>query len=56
MPLEDLLDRGYAIASVDYRLSPVAPFPAQVHDIKAAIRKAGQFKQTLAVGLTYRFF
>lgn len=38
MPLEDLLERGYAIASVDYRLSPVAPFPAQVHDIKAAIR------------------
>jgi acetyl esterase/lipase len=26
------------VASVDYRLSPVARFPAQVHDIKAAIR------------------
>lgn len=38
MPLGDLLSKGYAIASVDYRLSPVAPFPAQVHDIKAAIR------------------
>ncbi|MBD3675070.1 MAG: alpha/beta hydrolase [Planctomycetaceae bacterium] len=38
MPLADLLSKGYAIASVDYRLSPVAPFPAQVHDIKAAIR------------------
>src|SRR5262245_50507483 len=33
-----LTERGYAVASVDYRLSPVAPFPAQVHDIKAAIR------------------
>src|SRR5262245_43408851 len=33
-----LTDRGYAVASVDYRLSPVAPFPAQIHDIKAAIR------------------
>jgi len=33
-----LTDRGYAIASIDYRLSPVAPFPAQAHDIKAAIR------------------
>ena len=33
-----LTDRGFAIASVDYRLSPVAPFPAQVHDLKAAIR------------------
>ncbi|HKO93410.1 MAG TPA: alpha/beta hydrolase, partial [Polyangiaceae bacterium] len=30
--------RGWAVASVDYRLSPVARFPAQVHDIKAAIR------------------
>jgi acetyl esterase/lipase len=38
MPLKDLIDAGYAIASVDYRLSPVAPFPAQIHDIKAAIR------------------
>lgn len=38
MPLEWLLKEGYAIASVDYRLSPVARFPAQVHDCKAAIR------------------
>ncbi len=29
---------GFAVASVDYRLSPVAKFPAQVHDGKAAIR------------------
>ena len=33
-----LVDKGYAVASVDYRLTPVAPFPANVHDIKAAIR------------------
>lgn len=38
MPLTGLVDRGYAVASVDYRLSPVAKFPAQIHDIKAAIR------------------
>jgi acetyl esterase/lipase len=38
MPLGSLVQRGYAIASVDYRLTPVAPFPAQVHDLKAAIR------------------
>ncbi|MDB4679695.1 alpha/beta hydrolase [Planctomycetaceae bacterium] len=38
MPLDELVNIGYAIASIDYRLSPVAPFPAQVHDIKAAIR------------------
>ena len=29
---------GYAIASVDYRLSGEAKFPAQINDIKAAIR------------------
>lgn len=38
MPLKWLVDRGFAVASVDYRLSPVAPFPAQIHDCKAAIR------------------
>ena len=30
MPLKPLVDMGYAIASVDYRLSTAAPFPAQV--------------------------
>ncbi len=30
--------RGYAVASVDYRLSGEALFPAQLHDVKAAIR------------------
>lgn len=38
MQVPGLLEHGFAIASVGYRLSPVAPFPAQVHDIKAAIR------------------
>ncbi len=38
VPLAPLLARGFAIASVDYRLTPVAPFPANVHDLKAAIR------------------
>ena len=33
-----LLSRGYAIASVQYRLSREAIFPAQIHDCKAAIR------------------
>lgn len=32
------VDAGYAMASVDYRLSGTAPFPAQIHDVKAAIR------------------
>jgi acetyl esterase/lipase len=34
----DLVDHGFAIASVSFRLTPVAPLPAQVHDIKGAIR------------------
>jgi acetyl esterase/lipase len=34
----DLVDEGFAIASVSFRLTPVAPLPAQVHDIKGAIR------------------
>lgn len=38
MPLTDLVKQGFAVASVDYRLSPVAKFPAQIHDCKAAIR------------------
>jgi acetyl esterase/lipase len=32
------VEAGYALASVDHRLSGVAPFPAQIHDIKGAIR------------------
>lgn len=36
--LVGLTERGWALASVDYRLSTVARFPAQIHDIKAAIR------------------
>lgn len=42
-----LAARGYVVASVDYRLSGEARFPAQVQDVKAAIRflrsKAGQY-------------
>lgn len=38
MPLIELVQSGWAVASVDYRLTPIAKFPAQVHDCKAAIR------------------
>jgi acetyl esterase/lipase len=45
--LAALAARGFVVASVDYRLSGEARFPAQVQDIKAAIRflrdKAGDF-------------
>lgn len=33
-----LASRGYAVASVEYRLSSEAPFPAAIQDVKAAIR------------------
>jgi len=38
MPLGKLVEDGYWVASVDYRLSTEAKFPAQIHDLKAAIR------------------
>jgi acetyl esterase/lipase len=38
MPLAGLVDRGYAIASVEFEPASAAPFPRQVHEIKAAIR------------------
>ncbi len=38
MPLGKVVEEGYAVASVDYRLSTEAKFPAQAHDIKAAVR------------------
>jgi acetyl esterase/lipase len=32
------LQRGYAVASIEYRLSPEAKWPAQIFDCKAAVR------------------
>ncbi len=33
-----LVQRGYVVASIEYRLSGEAPFPAQVDDLEAALR------------------
>jgi acetyl esterase/lipase len=33
-----LASHGFATASVTYRLSDEASFPAQIHDVKAAVR------------------
>ncbi len=37
-PLDLLARSGFVVATVDYRLSGEARFPAQLHDVKAAIR------------------
>jgi len=46
-PARRMLQRGYAVASVNYRLSNEAIFPAQIEDCKAAVRwlraHAGQY-------------
>ena len=37
-PARPLLEQGYAVASINYRLSQHALFPAQIEDCKAAVR------------------
>ena len=37
-PAVALVPDGFAVASIDYRLSSTAPFPAQIEDCKAAVR------------------
>lgn len=37
-PIRYLANEGFTVASINYRLTDVAPFPAQIHDCKAAIR------------------
>jgi len=44
-----ILRRGYAVADVDYRLSREAVFPAQLHDVKAAIRWLRAFSGELGL-------
>ena len=44
------VEKGFAVASLDFRQSTEAPFPANVHDIKAAIR----FLRAKASGYGYR--
>jgi acetyl esterase/lipase len=38
MPLKALVERGFAVASLDFSPASKAPFPGQVHEIKAGIR------------------
>ena len=38
--LSGALERGFAVASVDYRLAPKAQFPENLYDVKTAVRWA----------------
>src|SRR5690554_5447229 len=38
MPLEPFIERGFAVASLDFSPASKARFPGQVHEIKAGIR------------------
>ncbi|MBA4016539.1 MAG: alpha/beta hydrolase [Pirellula sp.] len=37
-PLASLTEQGFAVASIEYRFTDVAIFPAQIHDCKGAVR------------------
>ena len=47
-PMRGLGDKGFAVASINYRLSTVAAYPAQLDDCRAAIRflrdKAAEYR------------
>lgn len=47
---QPLVDQGFALASLDFRQSTEARFPAAVHDIKAAIR----YLRAVAIDYGYR--
>jgi acetyl esterase/lipase len=36
--ISTLIRKGYAVSSINYRLSTEAKFPAQIHDVKASVR------------------
>lgn len=44
-----ILNAGLAVVSIDYRHSLEAPFPAQLHDVKAAIRYVRRFAAALGI-------
>ena len=53
--LNALASAGYVVASIDYRLAPMAKFPAQIEDVKCAIRYLRANAQAYGVN-TSEFF
>ena len=47
--LYGLAKQGYVAASVQYRLAPDSHFPAQIHDVKAAVRYVRSHAQELNI-------
>lgn len=46
---DDLLEAGFAIAAIEYRLSGEAVFPADLHDVTSAIRWVRRYADELGV-------
>jgi acetyl esterase/lipase len=46
---QSLIDAGIAVASIDYRHAKEAPFPAQLHDAKAAVRYVRRYAHALGI-------
>lgn len=46
---QKIVDAGFAVATLDYRHSKEAPFPAQLHDAKAALRYLRRFAADLGI-------
>jgi acetyl esterase/lipase len=46
---QSIIDAGIAVATIDYRHSREAPFPAQLHDAKAAVRYLRRFSAELEI-------
>jgi len=38
VPIQEITEHGFALASISYRFSETAVFPAQIHDCKSAVR------------------
>lgn len=43
--VERLVPEGFAVARVQYRHSKEAAFPAQIHDVKASVRRRRQLRR-----------